>query len=396
MICSECFMDFGLRWVAKKVGEANGAICANCGSSSGAKLTKDKALEVMRVFFEEGSIDLRVGNRQPKYRVRDGEERHYESLALTPDLLSDCRLLSTVLKHTVDLNYARFTNLGIWGFLGKLREITLKRPSEKSYDELDQLLAETLSKFKKEKLEAGQVIYRVKPNLDQDINAENATLFDPSIPRGDSDELRDRFSGSVIPIFYGAFDTETCLFEVRPAYHEELTLGIFETTKELHLLNLEVVNPEVEDSHDREDLLSFVSRMLYRKDYQLTTYFGIMAYRLGFDGIMYCSYYSKVRRSRFLNVGLFGTPIKGGKLRPKGFNRIALQEAKYEYTLGPVFNENEERKMIGEILGKAKEEMESILPDDVQRKLGLSKYSVVDDLDINIHSLATVKRIHKR
>ena len=36
ILCSDCFKDFGLREMAKKIGKTNSVVCPHCNSKTGA------------------------------------------------------------------------------------------------------------------------------------------------------------------------------------------------------------------------------------------------------------------------------------------------------------------------------------------------------------------------
>jgi hypothetical protein len=395
IICSGCLKKFSLRMLAENTGVISDEACPRCKSSKWRKLSEADFVRLMESYFENGSIDLSVGNHQPKYRLRKTEETHYENLALDNELIQDCRMLHELTGYSIDLNYSRLTNMGIWGRYADIQKITSQDQSEETFDELDELLTNILSKFKTDIIPQRTNIFRIKRNLKHDIDVDTAIFFDPKDPKADSQPSfsRDRFSASIIPVFYGAFDIATCLFECRPEYLEELTLGTFEVSKELRLLDLENIQEAI-SGYEAEDLGYFVSRMLYQREYALNSYISIMAFRLGFDGLKYCSYFSKVRKNRFMNVAIFGTPIEKGILTPVSFDRVTIDNVQVEYSLGPVFQKQKEKQLIMRITSQHQQRMESELPREVLERM--PKIEWKDDFKINIHSLATIKRIFEK
>ena len=383
IVCSHCFKKYSLRMIAENTGVASDEPCPRCKSPNGKKLSEDGFLWLMTSYFENGSIDLSVGNHQPKYRIQETQEKTFETLALDSDLIQDCKMLHELTGHSVDLNYSRLADMGIWGFNADLKDITTQNPCDESFDRLDKLLSTAISKFKTITISPGSIIYRIKRNLTQDIDAETATVFDPqpSIDTPDVFPSRDRFSASVIPVFYGAFDISTCLFECRTEYIEELTLGTFEVSRDLKLLDLEELEDTITTSYEREDLGCFVSRMLYQREYALNNYFSVMAFRLGFQGLKYCSYFSKVRGNRLMNVAIFGTPIAEGKLQPICFDRLTIDNVEVKYSLGPVFQKEREKQMIREITTK---------PSKMASSMDQG------DFEIDNHSLAAIRKIYRR
>jgi RES domain len=395
IVCSHCFKKHSLKMMAENSGFASNDPCPRCMSSKGKRLSQDDFIWLMTSYFENGSIDLSVGNHQPKYRLRETNEKAYETLALDADLMQDCKMFHELTGYSVDLNYSRLANMGVWGFNGDLNDITSQDPCNESFDKLDKLLSTAISKFKAETIPPGTIIYRIKKNLPHDIDTDTATVFDSPKHNSRPDEFsfHDRFSASTIPVFYGAFDISTCLFECRIDYLEELTLGTFKLAKSLKLLNLEDFEETV-TGLEREDLGCFVSRMLYKREYELNSYFSVMAFRLGFQGIKYCSYFSKVRGNRHMNVALFGSPIAKGQIQPLSFDRVTINNVEVNFSLGPVFQKEKEKQLIRRIMSRSQNSGEN----EIQTKAIEGKPSNEDESEskINIHSLATIKKIYRR
>src|SRR6185369_16422695 len=142
------------------------------------------------------------------------------------------------------------------------------------YSKLDRILEDAIGKFKRIKIDRETRIYRIKRDLEEDICISNADLFDPVLShKKSSGKPRDRFSAAKIPIFYGAFDIDTCLYEIHPGFHEELTLGIFEPKRELNLINFEELIEDFVGEDD--DLPWFMSRLFYGRDYELNSLFSL-------------------------------------------------------------------------------------------------------------------------
>lgn len=380
--------------LAEDAGETLDVPCPRCKSTKGKKISETYFLALMKSYFEDGSVDLSVGNLQPKYRLHETEEKTFENLAIDSDLIQDCRMLHELTGVAVDLNYSRFINMGIWGCNAEILNIILETPSEENFDKLDELLTNILSMFKTETIQLGTKIFRIKKNLKHDITVDTAAVFDPQCFGDSGTELpsRDRFSASIIPVFYGAFEISTCLFECRTEYLEELTLGTFEVSKELKLLDLENFKDDI-SGQEREDVGSFISRMFYQRDYGINNFLSVMAFRLGFHGLKYCSYFSKIRSGRFMNVAIFGTPIGDGILKPVSFDRITIEDVDVKYSLGPVFQKQKEKQMIIEIRSSHRGDLESMLSGEEIEKMQIQNGK--EDFDINIHSLAAVKRIYR-
>lgn len=349
MICSECLKNIGLVMTAKKFGKVDETACPKCGSLIGLKIDKDTALKIMDHFFIKGSIDLRVGNHYPKYRLLEEFKKISHPLPVSKDIEDDIELLSGLTEHTVDLNLSRLRNLAKFGkFADKYRELINQPSSDSAWKEMNLMLEEMISGFEILSLTEGTRVFTVAANLNEDISTKNAQLFDPVKKETISLE-GDRFGGGRRAIFYGAYDINTALFEAHPGFFEELSLGIFETTRKLKILNLENLRKNYDSFDEAERLLSFSSSIIYKQEYLASVFLAKKAAEMGFDGIQYCSYYSKVRNSRNLSLAIFGFPIRDQILDAKGFNRVSIKQVRYDYALGPNFQRQLESKMIGEM-----------------------------------------------
>lgn len=387
MICSNCLLDPGLRIAAENIGILDTIICSSCGSAEGKKINKAKAKELMEEFFEIGSVDLRVGNQQPKYCLNEGLGKIIYPLPINSELTADVAELSALSECTLDLNYSRNTILGRRGyFADTFSELTNQPETPELWDKIDSLLRETVDKFEIDEKPTGTKLFRIKRDLKEDISVTNSNLFDPPNGQTNSKEkkYRDRFGGDGIPVFYAALDVDTCLFEVHPGFQEELTVGVFESTKPLKLLNLDFVKGITTSGDENHRLSSFVIQEMYGRDYTVCQYLSYMAVKMKFDGLEYPSFYSKVRDIRHLNVGLFGRPIQNGTLKAVGFSRIAIQKVEYDFALGPNFYQQLETKLVNEVSSSP-----------INGKQQESQSHIFRSEDVDIHTLANAIKFRR-
>lgn len=68
-----------------------------------------------------------------------------------------------------------------------------------------------------------------------------------------------RFSNGSSPVFYGAFDVETCLHECRVLAEDEICLATLLPTRDLTLLDLTDVPYDGADVGEGGDILYFVN-----------------------------------------------------------------------------------------------------------------------------------------
>ena len=113
-----------------------------------------------------------------------------------------------------------------------------------------------------------------------------------------------------IPYLYVAFDRDTCIYELRPTAHSLISVGIFDLTREVRVLNLAEIPPldffdvgEIEDVSEQAQRISFhrylvtlgheLSRPVRgsdrKTDYIPTQYLCELAKSVPLDGVMYAS-----------------------------------------------------------------------------------------------------------
>lgn len=148
-----------------------------------------------------------------------------------------------------------------------------------------------------------------------------------------------RFSNGSSPVFYGAFDVETCLHECRVLAEDEICLATSLPTRDLTLLDLTDVPYDGADVGEGGDIFYFVNSAVV---FGARTAEGpLLNERLierRFDGLVDPSFFSDIRpdRRRYPNVALFGFPVREGLLTVHSLNAIRLGCIRYDYTFGPV------------------------------------------------------------
>lgn len=82
-------------------------------------------------------------------------------------------------------------------------------------------------------------------------------------------------------------------------------------------------------------------RFLFSADahsYPITREIALVAKAIGFDGIVYPSYFSLVKPNAVANLAIFGRPIGSGAVGVQAINRPQLKSATYEVRMGPLFS----------------------------------------------------------
>jgi hypothetical protein len=322
VICSDCFHNEGLRLEAEKVGEKSAEVCPHCKSSSGRKIKQgESARLLMQNFFMHGSVPQDIGGWAPVYWWTDDIKR--DDTAFDRTLLDDYFLIKSELGVCV-FHYAP----ALWR-LGLTTQ----------YDELEKADPSATLKYivqsGTEKLIApGSRIYRVRLNPPA-VSAKG--MFDT--PPLSAKKDFGRFDDVGTPIFYGAFDIETCLHECRVALVDEVILATFEAAKPLLVLNLfdAIAGPRPPDPWNSVEILMNKLCSSSANEYKKCRTIAQAVLNAGYEGILVRSYYSQVKDKPLANILLFGFPEAAQKIKLHSLNRIKLDKVEYAFTFGPVF-----------------------------------------------------------
>ena len=119
-----------------------------------------------------------------------------------------------------------------------------------------------------------------------------------------------RFDDVGVPVFYGAFDIETCLHECRVALIDEVVLATFEAIRALRILNLfdAIAEPQPSDPWNSVGILMDKLCNSSMREYKKCRTIAHAALKAGYEGILVKSYYSQVKDKPLPNILLFGFP----------------------------------------------------------------------------------------
>ena len=178
-------------------------------------------------------------------------------------------------------------------------------------------------------LNVGEKIYRIRLNPEEISSPDS--YDSPPIEK----TVDFRFNEKGKPVFYGAFDIETCIHECRVIVYDEILLATFKANKKLTLIDLQNIDDGIIKS-PLERPSVFIDIILNSTDYQFCQMLAERISERGYDGIKYESYYSNVIEESHFNILLFGYPLKEGKISLYSLNRIKLDKIEYKYTFGPI------------------------------------------------------------
>jgi hypothetical protein len=145
-----------------------------------------------------------------------------------------------------------------------------------------------------------------------------------------------RFYTDDLPVLYGSQDLEICIHECRVTIADDLYIATLKPTNTLRLLDL---TSRITENCTEFESLNMAIHMLFRAEdhsYQVSKHIAEAAKEAGFNGILYPSYFSRVRKDIVPNIVIFGKPIQEGLIKLECINRLSLDQVSYIPHFGPV------------------------------------------------------------
>ena len=342
-LCSSCFQDEGLRLAAHQVGIPDAAPCSNCRSTAGRKLDTRKLEYLAHRFFVWGTLDRQPYGAAPfvQFNEHRSTEIHVPSW-LAPDM----KLIST----SLGIGFFYYgPRLWMVGEVEPLKQ--LQRPESR-----DSVVARIITAYPGTTLEPEHLLYRLRQDPEKPADPKE---YD-SPP---ADKLHsNRLDSQDLPVLYASSDLQTCVQECRVTAEDDLFFATLAPVKPLRLLDLTPVLAE--EGVTEFESLDMTIHMLFlaaAHSYDISRSIATAAQAVGYDGIMYPSYFSllqtgampfetvfglslrqfpqlvKREEAKIVpNVGLFGRPIQDGTVAVKCINRLILHRVQYGFHYGPV------------------------------------------------------------
>lgn len=345
VLCSNCFNDQGLRLDAERIGDVEESVCPNCGEKSGRKLTDDKVLELVHRFFVWGTLQLCEYGAAP---VIQFNEHQKTSIDTSPWLEKDIELISDI----IGIGFFYYgPRLWMVGEVEPLKFLQKERTRSG-------IIQRIITEYSEVQLDESQIFYRVRkaPAIPNDFSEYDAP---PDIYLGTG-----RLDSPGFPVMYGSQDLEVCFHECRVAAEDELYVATLSPNRSLKLLDISRLLPE---EHVTEfESLDMAVHMLFlagKHSYEISREIARSAHAVGYDGIVYSSYFSLlhtgtmpfettygISHRRFSqmeeyeqaksipNFALFGRPLQEQNVTVRCINKLILSQVKYGFHFGPVGN----------------------------------------------------------
>jgi len=346
ILCSNCFMDQGLRLDSSRIGVQENSPCRNCGSLNGTKLDRKLVEELAYRFFDFGSLYRPAYGAFPLliFNEHQYQKGHME---FPPWLQNDVKLIEEALKIGF-IHYG--PRAWMFGDIEPLNELqdAAKRP---------EVIGRILKEYPSRLLAEATPFYRLRKNPAHPSQPEE---YD-SPPY---DHLgKGRLESATCSILYGSQDLEVCIHECRTTVEDEMYVATLVPVKDLKLLDLTEL---LEEDTTEFESLDHAVQMLFlagAHSYEISRAIATSAYQGGFDGLIYPSYFSLLRtgarpfdtiygisirripelnelvRSQVIgNLAIFGKPIEEGKVMVRCINRLQLSRVGYDVCFGPVLD----------------------------------------------------------
>ncbi len=204
---------------------------------------------------------------------------------------------------------------------------------------IEQLWDEAIAVLKPAVLNEGDKLFRTRILAKNPLNVLEYDSPPPNLIKP------SRFNDSSHQIFYGAFDLETCLLELKLGPSEivrnEVTAARFRLKEPLTVLNLcDIVRGELGHS-DFVERMALIDGLLFphERDYFMTQSLSRHIEKLGFDGILHPSAFRYIGNLEARNLAIFGAPVQNGRIELLDINTVTIGSLKYNVRFGPAYEQ---------------------------------------------------------
>lgn len=339
ILCSECFLDQGLKLLAKKIGFEEHDNCCNCRKINGLKLTLKQVETLAYSFFVVGSILKPNYGAAPLIQFNKHQKTNVK---FSTTLKNDVKLF----ERTLGIGFFHYgPRLWMIGEIGPLKDLQNEETRNSIIERIIKEYPETL-------LKKSDLFYRVRVDP---CNPSNESEYDSPPKQG-----KGRLDSDDFPILYGSQDLEVCIHECKATVENELFVATIKPNKDLKLLDLTELIDEDCTEFESLDLTVQMLFLAGKHSYEISKQLSLEVKKSGFDGIIYPSFFSLVRTGRapfptvygistrkipiykeieksttIQNIALFGRPVKEKKVNVVNINRLGLNRIIYEYQFGP-------------------------------------------------------------
>jgi len=344
LLCSDCFKDEGLKINSYHIGLNKDTICPNCNSKNGKKLTEELVDKLLYQFFVIGTIHKTEFGGASIIQCNQ-QHKGNSNIEISDWLKNDLQILEKT--STMGLSYY---GPRLW-MIGEIEPLkSLLNPKERK-----NIIKDILEKYPSKTINSDNYFYRVRVNPDEPESI-NQYCSAPEKLLGNG-----RLDSKGFPILYGSEIIDLCLHECRVNSEDDIYMAKIRPKTNFRLLDLtELINEDVTEFESLDLAIHFLF-LAGKQSYQVCNEICKEAYKSGFDGIIFPSYFSylatgnipfetvygiSIRKIPSLknyakyqsipNIGLFGRPILENKIEVESINKVMLTKITYNAIFGPV------------------------------------------------------------
>lgn len=320
--CSKCFCDFGLRRTAEAFGMKIDAPCPRCDASDSSKLDHAALEETCYEYFVRGSTRTGYGNFAPLIQFNPLRE-DFDPFG-TPRLNKDLAVLR-------DLGFVCFLyGPPLWRFGKPPNEDGIV---EWSQDDLDYVIDACPEVW----VSTSTQVFRVQI----DVGEANIVPQRFCSPPQQFRTRLGRFDSQQLPVWYGAFDVETCLHESRITLQHEISVAVCSPSRPLRMIDLSKCELPVPTPF--EDPAIWLLALIYNGEdsYETCRRLAQEIANRGYDGFLYTSFFQQAASRNHTNIALFNRPIMEGLLEVISMNSVRLKNVAYDWQFGPQVSSSE-------------------------------------------------------
>lgn len=278
VLCSICFVDHGLRLDAERIGAKDDSACPACGAHDGQKLDRKRVSSLAQSFFVRGRLHRLEYGAAPVIQVNE----HQQTAIRAPSWLEpDLRRIEKAIGVGFFPYGPRLWMTGDVEPLEALQKPKRRRPI------IDRIIKE----YRAHSFDTDQLFYRIRraPKVPEAQSEYDSSPL-PGFNRLDSTRL---------PVLYGSPDLQVCVHECRVTAEDELYVATLAPARELKLLDLtELIWEEHVTESESLDMAVHMLFLASAHSYPITREIARAAHRVGYDGLIYPSYFSLHARER--------------------------------------------------------------------------------------------------
>lgn len=345
LLCSNCFVDEGLRIDAFKQGVEQDGDCPNCKNSSGRKLTREDIRKLAWRFFVSGTTIRGEYGAAPVIQCNEHQYGRSD-ISPSPWLKNDIKLIEDAAK-------IGFFHYGprLW-MIGEVEPLKdLQHPTRRA-----RVIERILEEYPENILTKDSAFYRLRvcpqrPDNPQEYDSAPIALSG-----------QGRLDSPGFPVMYGSQDIDICIHECRATAEDDIYVATLKAQRDVRLLDLTHVLKEEVTEFESLDIAIHMLFLARPHSYEISRAIALAARDAGFDGLIYPSFFSLIRTGghpfetsyglslrRFHpqaeqyaraftipNFALFGRPVESLLVRVECINRLVLTQIGYSGHFGPV------------------------------------------------------------